>query len=235
MKLAIIIPAYNEEKFIGPCLESIFAQSVKADEVIVVDNNSRDRTAEIAQSLGATVLNETRQGMTPARNRGLNSATSDILGRIDADTILLPGWVERVKKRFEEDSSIVGLTGPVVFYDALRSNTLGSLMGKAQKFFFFKSARLALGHDVLFGSNMAIRQDAWLKIKDEVCLDDSLYHEDSDITGHIAHLGKIVYDPQLLASISKRAVYKLRSFDYLPKYYRSLKHARTLARSHRAR
>src|SRR5262245_36697630 len=94
-RLSIVIIAFNEEKHIGPCLEAIAHQTVAPDEVIVVDNNSTDRTVQIASSYPfIKVIHETEQGMIPARNTGLDAAKGDLLARIDADTRIPPQWVE---------------------------------------------------------------------------------------------------------------------------------------------
>src|SRR3989344_9002089 len=115
VKLALIVIAYNEENYLGRCLEAVRKQVPQPDELIVVDNNSTDQTVAIAKSHGAMVVREKKQGMIYARNLGFNVATADLLGRIDADTILLPGWIEEAKKCFV-DSQVVGLSGPVTFY-----------------------------------------------------------------------------------------------------------------------
>ena len=79
-RISVVIPAYNEESMIGACLHAVLAQSRPAAEVIVVDNNSTDRTAEIRHDFRdhVTVLREERQGVQHARNRGLNAATGPV-------------------------------------------------------------------------------------------------------------------------------------------------------------
>ncbi len=87
--LSLIIPAFNEEKYIGRLLTSIAElplTSVK--EVIVVDNNSTDKTQEIARSFkNVTVVTETRKGVAFARSRGAELATGEIIAFLDADTL----------------------------------------------------------------------------------------------------------------------------------------------------
>ena len=71
MKLAFVIPAYNEEALIGKCVESVLAEVKRSGrdcEVVVVNNNSTDRTREIAASFaGARVVDETQKGLVSAR------------------------------------------------------------------------------------------------------------------------------------------------------------------------
>lgn len=99
MKLSIIIPAFNEERLIAHCLDSVFdamnAQT-EADfsyEVIVVDNNSTDTTAQLAQQANAKVVFEPINQIGRARNAGAAIATGDWLLFVDADSLLSRGMV----------------------------------------------------------------------------------------------------------------------------------------------
>lgn len=92
VKLSVIVPAFNEEKLIGRCLNSI-QMSLSASaregldtELIVVDNNSTDRTAEIARAAGARVVFEPVNQISRARNAGGNAASGDWLLFVDADS-----------------------------------------------------------------------------------------------------------------------------------------------------
>lgn len=230
--LAIIIPAYNEEKYIKPCLESITTQLNQPDEVIVVDNNSKDKTAEIAHTFHVKVVTEEKQGMTNARNKGLNTSTSDILGRIDADTILLPGWTDVVKESFK-DPDVVGVTGPVEFYEFSGWSVPKNILQHLQDIIYFQTARAVLKHDVLCGPNMAIRANAWKKIKNDVCDKDHLYHEDTDLTAHISQYGKIVFNPKMKVKISARTVFRFNRLpDYAIRHIKGLRHAHSLQKLH---
>jgi glycosyltransferase involved in cell wall biosynthesis len=76
--VSVVLPAYNEEKYIRPAVEDFFSSGV-VDEVVVVDNNSRDRTAQEAGATRARVVPETRQGYGYALQRGLREASGDII------------------------------------------------------------------------------------------------------------------------------------------------------------
>ena len=96
MQLSIIIPAYNEEKYIEACLESVF-RALEASaitdgraEVIVVDNNSTDGTAKLAEEAGARVVFEPLNQISRARNAGARAASGEWLLFIDADSNLSP-------------------------------------------------------------------------------------------------------------------------------------------------
>ncbi len=100
--ISIVIPTYNEERFLPRLLKSIEAQSFKDYEIIVADNDSTDTTVEIALKHGARVVD----GGLPAvaRNRGASSAKGEYILFLDADT-LLPDefFLERLFRRFERD------------------------------------------------------------------------------------------------------------------------------------
>lgn len=202
LSLSIIIPVYNEEDHLAPCLDAIAAQSEMPDKVIVVDNNSTDKTVEIAKSYPfVTLLIEKTQGVQHARNRGFAAAKTDLIGRIDADTRLDPGWTRHVKRIFQ-DGQVAAATGPVYWYD----------MPLKEKNYFAEHAFKSLlykydkEYPFLLGANMAIRRQEWGRVKDELC-DQRDMHEDMDLAVHL-YLNKrhIVYDSKMRAGASSRRV-----------------------------
>src|SRR5258706_15392459 len=106
MKVSVVVPAYNEEKYIRACIESILNQEEKADEIIVINNNSTDKTVDILKQYPIKIVNETEQGMIQARNRGFNEAQYEIIARTDADTIVPPDWIAKIKKNFENEKLV---------------------------------------------------------------------------------------------------------------------------------
>ena len=94
MKLSVIIPAYNEEKYLGATLKAInlaLQSSADISELIVVDNESNDKTAEIAKNLGARVVSELVHNIAKVGNTGAAAACGDVLIFIDADTLVPHG------------------------------------------------------------------------------------------------------------------------------------------------
>jgi len=77
-KVSVIFPAYNEELYIRRAIEDFFIPGI-VDEIVVVNNNSRDRTAEEASQTNARVVLETRQGYGFALQRGMREATGDLI------------------------------------------------------------------------------------------------------------------------------------------------------------
>lgn len=209
--VSIVIPAYNEEATIRACVTAALAQTVPAHEVIVVDNRSTDRTAAIVAELQAAnpdaplrvIPQFAEQGLVPTRNLGLDSATGDVIGRIDADSVLEPTWVEEVQKAFL-DPAVAAATGPVLYYDMpLRRFGL-----RADDTLRRAMLRLAREYHFVFGSNMALRATAWQAIRDEVCRDEEdLFHEDIDISVHLYDAGlRAVYVPTMVAGMSARRI-----------------------------
>lgn len=82
-RISLVMPCYNEEHGLPEVFRDLDRTIV--DQVIAVDNNSTDRTAEVAQKLGATVIRETKQGYGAAYKTGLRNATGDIIVTMDAD------------------------------------------------------------------------------------------------------------------------------------------------------
>jgi glycosyltransferase involved in cell wall biosynthesis len=217
MKVSVVIPAYNEEEFIGRCLTALQKQTEEADEIIVVDNNSKDKTVKIAQKFPVRIITERKQGMIPARNSGFNAAKGDIMARIDADTIVPRNWIKKIKRRFENDSDLIALSGPTSFENGNFDQLL--IVEKA----LIGSWKTIFGHDILYGSNMVLSKKAWRKVKNHICLNDKLVHEDLDLCIHLGGLkiGKILFDKKFTAEVSERRWKQTKSYWEYP--YRYLK------------
>ncbi|MFC4142036.1 glycosyltransferase family 2 protein [Pedobacter mendelii] len=95
--ISIIIPAYNEEENILKTLFSLSKTNTKYSlEVIVVNNNSKDKTEELINACGVICVNELRQGITIARNSGLAIARGKYIMNADADTIYPESWIDNM-------------------------------------------------------------------------------------------------------------------------------------------
>ncbi len=103
-KVSIIIPAFNEEKYLPVCLDSISKLDwPKQDlEVFVVDNGSRDQTCKIAEAWGAILLKDSTKNVSGLRNLGAGKATGDILAFVDADCVVAEDWLLTASKYFSD-------------------------------------------------------------------------------------------------------------------------------------
>lgn len=205
MTISLVIPAYNEETDIVDCLDAISQQDELPDEVIVVDNNSTDKTAQMARNFPfVTVIHEDHQGVNFARDAGFNAAKGDIIGRIDVDTYLPPDWVAQLKRVFE-DLEVDAVTGPV-FYKDMPGRQFGQRVDTAIRSAVIRSTIDQEDRDIrfLFGTNMALRRSSWQKVRSHVCHRKDM-HEDIDLAIHLAEAGEhIAFDKDLVAGMSAR-------------------------------
>jgi glycosyltransferase involved in cell wall biosynthesis len=198
--LSLVIPVYNEQDHLKDCLDSVALQTRMPDEVIVIDNNSTDKSAEIAKKYKfVKVVTEKKQGVVHARDKGFSQARGDIIGRIDSDTRLEPDWAEKVMVIFDLEKNVSAITGPVAYYDM-------PLIGFGKK--IDNTARTLVKNiqttDFLFGSNMAIKKKAWNDVKERVCHLPNI-HEDLDLAIHLEKAGYLIsYESSLLAATSSR-------------------------------
>ena len=201
LTLSIVIPVYNEERHLNSCLRSIARQTEKPDEVIVVDNNSTDKSMAVAAKYPfARILREPKQHQVYAQKKGFDSAKSDILGRIDGDSILPRDWVHKVKKAFE-NKKVVAVTGGADPYDVPLK-----FIGSALFHGYIRLAGLIAGTRIIWGANCAIRRSAWRSIKPEVLMRPDIW-EDYDMSFCLKGYGKIRYIPKMKAGVSFRSVH----------------------------
>ncbi|EKD25472.1 MAG: Glycosyl transferase family 2 [uncultured bacterium (gcode 4)] len=119
LKISLIIPAYNEEKYIWDCLEYVFKNRESyLHEIIVIDNNSTDQTKKIATTYpGVKVVSEKKKWTSSARQRWYLESTGDILAFIDADTHMPAWWAKKIEEKFVHDNKTWVISGPYSFYD----------------------------------------------------------------------------------------------------------------------
>jgi glycosyltransferase involved in cell wall biosynthesis len=114
MRLSVVIPAFNEERYLTPCLESLQAalaanhSRMTSVEIVVCDNNSADETAEIARQCGARVVFEPHNQISRARNSGAKAATGDWLLFVDADCVVYPETIADMLDHIESGRFVGG-------------------------------------------------------------------------------------------------------------------------------
>ncbi|MBN2491452.1 MAG: glycosyltransferase family 2 protein [Planctomycetes bacterium] len=106
--ISVVIPAYNEEATIGHVVHDFRTNGLYVDEVVVVDNNCRDRTAEVAAAAGARVVSEARPGYGCALRRGLDEARGEILVLTEADGSFRAGDLKKMVVYLEDAGLVVG-------------------------------------------------------------------------------------------------------------------------------
>jgi glycosyltransferase involved in cell wall biosynthesis len=124
IKISVIIPALNEEKFLPTCLQSLNKQDFDLPyEIIVVDNNNSDRTAAVASELGALVVSEPRRGITWARQKGVEVARGEIIAYVDANTYVGADWLSQIYNKLQDAFTQMESDAPL----ALSAEMLSSL------------------------------------------------------------------------------------------------------------
>lgn len=183
--ISVVIPAYNEEQNIALCLAALVQQTSKVPmEVIVVDNNCTDRTAEIARGfnklMDVHVIREKKKGRGAARKKGFDSARGEIIFSTDADTIVPADWVEKTLAAFKKDKSVVAVTGftKIVDCDAITNMFFNVMMP-----LHMKAYRLIGGHFVLSGFNFAITREAYDAVGGFNAMTDA--YEDLDLSDRV--------------------------------------------------
>ena len=112
--VSIIVPAYNAAHFIGFTLDSIIRQTHDNLEIIVVNDGSKDQTLEVANGYARaddriSVLTQKNRGVAAARNKGIERASGNFLGFVDADDIWHPTAVAKMLDRFERSPAKLGV------------------------------------------------------------------------------------------------------------------------------
>lgn len=106
-RISVVIPHLNQPDFLARCLASLAAGTRAPDEVIVVDNGSRELPEAICAAHGVRLLTEAEPGPGPARNRGVAASSGDILAFIDADCLADPGWLAAAEAAMADPTATI--------------------------------------------------------------------------------------------------------------------------------
>jgi glycosyltransferase involved in cell wall biosynthesis len=200
LTISLVIPAHNEEKLLSDCLKYALKNSKGLlKEIVVVDNASTDKTAEIALSFpGVRVAREEKKGVAHAKQRGYLETTGDILASVDADTHLPEGWVETVQNEFTKDPNLACLSGPYIYYDIPHWQQLS-----VKIYWYLAMPIYFLTGYMVVGGNYAIRKEVLDKMNGfDTTL--SFYGEDTDIARRAHQFGKVLFKPSFIMYTSGR-------------------------------
>jgi glycosyltransferase involved in cell wall biosynthesis len=187
-RYSVVVPALDEQAYLGACLASLAAQDYPAwFEIIVVDNDSTDDTAVVAAAAGATVVFEPERGVCQARQRGTETARGEIIISADADTTFPPGWLSGIDLAFARHPGAVAVAGPCQF---VGGPWWGLLYGKLL-FGTVSVVKRATGK-VLYVSatNIAFRRSAWTGYDTRLTQGG----DELDLLRRLQAVGEVVFD-----------------------------------------
>ncbi|MDD2509475.1 MAG: glycosyltransferase [Aliarcobacter skirrowii] len=122
--VSVIVPVFNDEKRIGKCIESLLSQTYPKDkfEIIIVDNNSYDKTIKIIKEYSVKILHENNiQSSYAARNKGIKNAQGEVLAFTDSDCIIDKNWILNSVNYFAENKCDL-IAGDVKFFYKNKNN-----------------------------------------------------------------------------------------------------------------
>ncbi len=207
MKISFVIPAHNEEHYLARSLESILQEIKQGNhdaEVIVVNNASTDNTEEVARRYpGVRLIRESRQGTCFARMAGLLASRGDFVANIDADTCIVPGWIETALEEFGRRSDVVALSGPCKYDVSPKMHLAVQLYYCILYLVYIVGHRFFGASSVLLGGNFVARRGALLKIGG-YNTNLTFYGDDPDLAKRLAKIGIVKFTFRLMAHTSGR-------------------------------
>ena len=202
--ISVVVPAYNEEKTLPACLNSLLNQDCTFPyEIIVVDNASTDRTAEIARQYNARLLREPVKGVASARRAGFAAARADLIASTDADCVAPSDWLAQIRRAFTKQPELIAVGGYTLFYDAPYGlNFFPRLTHR------LNAMRLVggfVGQQPLSTQNLAVRKTAYQQVGGfNPAITSPLGLDDVDLTLRLSALGPVAVLPSPVVWASAR-------------------------------
>ncbi len=159
-KISLYIPCYNAERYIARSLEGALRQTYPIDEILVIDDGSRDHTREIASRYPVRVVAHDRnRGVAAARNTGFRNCRNDLVASLDADCVAEPDWLEHLVRVLDDPK--VGAAG-----GRLEETSLESIADRWRQAHLPEDWGniLVVNPPFLFGANGLHRKSAWEQV-----------------------------------------------------------------------
>jgi glycosyltransferase involved in cell wall biosynthesis len=219
-RVSFLVPARNEERFIGACIESLRGQLRDVDgEIVVIDNGSTDATPVRAMEWGARVVEEGRPGLARARQAGLAAARGEIIIYVDADTRLPKGWAEHIVRLFDGDRGLVALSSSFSFHDGRTRDDIGNFLFKTVLCPITNVALRRTGRPgVLIGSAIAVRSEA-LRRAGGIDMGFQFYGEDTMLARRLHSQGDVRFLRKPIHLTSARRYQQRGIFNVIYRYF----------------
>lgn len=116
MRLTVVVPIYNVEKYLRKCVDSILAQTYSFIKVILVDDGSTDKSGAIADEYAVRydniqVIHQKNQGLSGARNTGIDNCKTELIAFVDSDDYIEPDMYENLVRMLDEDNADISIGG----------------------------------------------------------------------------------------------------------------------------
>jgi glycosyltransferase involved in cell wall biosynthesis len=202
-KVSLYIPCYNAERYIAGSIEGALHQTYPLDEIIVVDDGSKDKTREVASRFPVRVIrHERNRGTAAARNTGFRAARNELVASLDADCVAEPDWLEHLVPLM--DGPRVGAAAGRV--EEARLETVADRWRQAHLRLDWGNTRVA-NPPFLFGANGLHRKSVVQEVGgyDEVVWRWRVINEDGYISNRMRERGyRLIYDPSALVKHVKQ-------------------------------
>jgi glycosyltransferase involved in cell wall biosynthesis len=206
MKVSVIIPAYNEEKYITKALTAVSNLKTKPFEVIVVDNGSTDKTVELVKKFpNVRLISFTKiKGPNAARQAGFLASKGDIIATLDADCTPPPDWLTLGLAFLTAKKDIVAVTGSVDYTP--KPYWWGPVLNELINHIFIPITSRTLelmDRGIMIGGNTLIKRGALTKIGG-FNADITFHGDDTDTANRLVKHGKVRYSPKMTIPSSSR-------------------------------
>lgn len=208
VKVSFVVPAYNEEALIASCLHAILAETSRVNcmaEIIVVNNNSTDSTRQVVCGIPeVTIVDEIQRGLVQARRAGCLAARGQLIANIDADTMIPPGWLDKVLAVFDRNPELAALSGPFIHYDLSKATRIVVAIFYRFAFISYLLVRFVFrAGSMIQGGNFVVRKSA-LEAADAFNSNFSFYGEDTELARRLSKVGAVKFSFALPAFSSGR-------------------------------
>ena len=204
MKISAYIPCYNVEKYIEPTIQALLEQTRLPDEILIIDDGSKDRTVEVASRYPVRVIrHESNKGLSAGRNTAFANARYELVAAIDADVTPEKDWLERLAENFD-DPGVAGAGGRLIekhretLPDGWRAMHFSQDMGEERIEISGGSPRRLGGFGTIYRKDAVERVGGY----------DERYRtnfEDVDLCVRLLRGGyKLVFDPRAIAHHMRR-------------------------------
>jgi glycosyltransferase involved in cell wall biosynthesis len=202
MDISVVIPAFNEEKYIGACLKSLRSQDFSGNfEIIVADDSSTDDTVKVAEKYADRVVSHRKDTIAYGRQVGAEAARYPAIAFTDADTYIPPNWLSSISSSLE-DKCVAGVHGHLMPLDGTRfENDFCRYVLPP-----YSKLMVRINQPSVPGANFAVKAECFRKAGGFNT--KLITAEDVELCKRVKRHGRIVFNPEAIVYVSTRRVRK---------------------------